>query len=239
MLRRGSLSEFLVGEVLVPSRHQLLAQPTQQVLGHYCCGVRDQVTASPDQPRRAAENQPTDVVGGGQLPAAPASEVDWIRDGDPHASEQLGKTTREEAVPQFGGMQAIDAPRRGVIGTRGNVQIQAQGTTLGHHLVDSAVELLDPVAQGPAQRAGQPEHLPVIVIPGGEHHSADGLQRRDRGVKVFAQRNRIEVRPQRVVHARQDHCNVWFRHEGAGQLLASQVGHPCTEDRQIAVADFP
>jgi hypothetical protein len=51
--------------------------------------MRQQVSATPNQPRNALAGQPGDVVGGSLPAASRAGQVDWMRHRDAGTDEQV------------------------------------------------------------------------------------------------------------------------------------------------------
>jgi hypothetical protein len=71
------------------------------------------------------------------------------RDAGP--GKLVGVSGGKHPVPKLRGVQAVHAPRRFVIGTGEQVQVQAQCAALRHHMIRGPVELIDPVVQGATQ----------------------------------------------------------------------------------------
>jgi hypothetical protein len=93
-------------------------------------------------------------VQGGHLPAAAALQAHLARHGESDVGEQRGEPGGEDAVPQLGGVQPVDRPRRALVAAGQRVQVEYADAVIepGDDAVDRRVERHHPSLQDPAQR---------------------------------------------------------------------------------------
>jgi hypothetical protein len=103
------------------------------------------------------------------------------------------------------------------------VQVEAADAVPAHQVVGHLVELLDPLSQPATQRAGQPEDPTVVMEAHGQHGGSGVAQPGHHRVIVLAERDRVEVRAQGVVHAHHQHRHIRAVPHRAGQLAPVHV----------------